>query len=535
MERNPEGEEAVAETSGVLSLDSWHLRVTQVELVDRTDSHNELVHERQFLLHQSENPVLLSGNLFLVEDTVGGTGYLLVRQAPLPWSRPVPSAADLRITPRERGGYEFAMLEPCGGTSGSWTVLEYRGGRLDRARALHRWQSSRRPVTLNHTLPCFLCNTWGDRSQDSRIREDFILAEIEAAAKLGADVVQIDDGWQRGVPPGPDGPASGGGLTSGFWNADARYWEPHPERFSRGLGPVVERARARGVKIGLWFVPDSWNDLANWGRDADCILGFFNTFGIEHLKIDGVSAGTPSAMANLQRFFQAVLDGSRGRVVFDLDITADTRPGYFGAMEVGPLFVENRYTDWHNYWPHQTLRNLWKLSRWVDPRRLRMEFLNNTRNKGLYAGDPLAPALYTPATLFASVMFSNPLGWFEASNLPDTYRESVAAMVRVWKRHRVAMFEGSTIVPIGAEPDGVGYTGFMSASDAGDAVYLVVFRELNPAGETSIVLPGVDTAKYRWELLAGAGDVASAGGSVRVNIPEQFGFVFARGDKGARM
>ena len=90
------------------------------------------------------------------------------------------------------------------------------------------------------------------------------------------------------------------------------------------------------------------------------------------------------------------LPGSSGQVVFDLDVTAQTRPGYFGAMEAGPLFVENRYTDWHRYWPHQTLRNLWKLSRWVDPRRLRMEWLNHTRNTEKYANDPLAPAAWSP-------------------------------------------------------------------------------------------------------------------------------------------
>ena len=94
---------------------------------------------------------------------------------------------------------------------------------------------------------------------------------------------------------------------------------------------------------------------------------------------------------NLRKLFDRCLTESQGQIVFDLDVTAETRPAYFGLPTVGPIFVENRYTDWHKYWPHHTLRNLWQLAHYVDPLRLRMEFLNNTRNADKYAGDPLAP------------------------------------------------------------------------------------------------------------------------------------------------
>ena len=43
-----------------------------------------------------------------------------------------------------------------------------------------------------------LLNTWGDRGQDTRIRESFALAELEAAARLGVTHFQLDDGWQAG-------------------------------------------------------------------------------------------------------------------------------------------------------------------------------------------------------------------------------------------------------------------------------------------------------------------------------------------------
>ena len=517
-----EHEEAVGRT---LSLSAQHLRLTQAILVDQTDHHNELVHEQQWLLHPSDRNLQLQGNLFVVENLAEGSGYILIKQAPLPWARPISEATDLRVTPRKGSGFDFALLGIAGSTADAWEVLEYRGGYLERTRVLHEWQSRQRPATPTHAIPSFLSNTWGDRSRDSRIREDFIAAEIDAAHELGVDVVQIDDGWQRGVTSNSAYAKEHGGVWEGFWNADPHFWEPHPERFSHGLRPTMERARAKGMNVGLWFAPDSWNDFSNWHRDADCILDLFRTLGVEHFKVDGVNAKTDLGLSNLRRFFQTVLEGSQGRVVFDLDVTAALRPGYFGAMDAGPLFVENRYTDWHNYWPHQTLRNLWKLSRWVDPRRLRMEFLNNTRHAELYAGDPLAPDHYDPATLFAMVMFSNPLGWFETSNLPSTYRESVSQLVQIWKTHREALF-GGVILPIGAEPDGFSYTGFLSLS--GDHGYVLMFRELHPHDRTSIELPSIGLGECRWELLASGGAIESRNDTCCVSIPKPLGFLFAQ-------
>src|SRR5690606_35823746 len=147
--------------------------------------------------------------------------------------------------------------------------------------------------------------------------------------------------------------------------------------------------------------PDSADDFANWRKDADAILALHREHGVDYVKIDGVKAHTKRAEANLWSFFRTVLEATSGAVVFDLDVTAEIRPGYVGLMAVGPLFVENRYTDWRRYWPHATLRNLWQLSWWIDPTRLRIELLNHLRHAEQYGDDPLAPARYTPAYLFA--------------------------------------------------------------------------------------------------------------------------------------
>jgi alpha-galactosidase len=281
------------------------------------------------------------------------------------------------------------------------------------------------------------------------------------------------------------------------------------------------------MKFGLWYGPDSSNDAANWQRDADRILQLHREHGIDYFKLDSVKAVTANTERNLRRFWDRVGEQSQGKVVFDLDVTAEIRPGYFGAPDVGPVFVENRYTDFHTYWPHHTLRNLWLLSQYVDPLRLRMELLNNTRNQDKYANDPLAPANYQPDHLFASVMCANPLGWFEASNLPDDYIAAVSKLVAVWKRERPSWLAG-TMIPIGDAPDGTRWTGFASVAGDRRSAYLLVFRELNGEPSWSATIPLLETANHRLTTLAGNGSSEISGGRVTVTIPKPLDYLWLK-------
>ncbi len=508
-----------------LNLNAQHLRLTQVGLMDQTDAHNELVWEREWLLHPSERELSLTGNLFVVHDQLSHHGFVFVNTAPLPHARPGESGPDLRVHATSGSGFEFVMTDD----HAEWDVLEYDGDTFERTRVLQSWQRQFRPETAAHA-PNFLTNTWGDRSRDSRIQHAFVASEIEAAARLGADIVQIDDGWQCGVTSNSARAAESGGVWEGFWNANPNFWRVNPDRFPQGLQPLIDQAREHGMALGLWFAPDSWHDFAHWRRDADCLLDMFRKLDVRHFKIDGVQAATAAAQANLRRFFDAVRQGSHGEIALDLDITAQTRPGYFGAMDVGPLFLENRYTDWHNYWPHQTLRNLWKLSHWVDPSRLRMEFLNNTRNQENYPADPLSPVRYTPEALFATVCFSNPLGWFECSNLPDAYTVGLPSMIATWKHHREDIFSG-TILPVGHAPDGIAWTGFVAIAEDCVHGWAVLFRELNPVPEYTFRLPApIHVNSCR--TLSGTGSCKAHDGGLAVAIPETLGYLLLEFDSG---
>jgi alpha-galactosidase len=511
---------------GHFSLNSQHIRLTQVILRDQTDIHNELVFEQEWLLHTAERELELAGNLFVFEDILSGSGQIVLKTEALPHARPQSIPADIRVVPAEKGGFEVSVLGAPGDAGKHWQLLNYEGGEAGRSAVLHAFQQAQRPNTPAHRLPRFLSNTWGDRSRDSRIQHDFIAREIEAGARLGVEVVQIDDGWERGVTKNSARSAQSGGVWEGFWKQDPYFWQPSKERLPDGLEPLIAQARSHGMELGLWFGPDSWNDFANWQRDADCLLNFYHQFGIAHFKLDGIRMDTSESQKNLRSFMVSVLSGSYGQVVFDLDVTAQTRPGYFGAIEAGPLFVENRYTDWHRYWPHHTLRNLWKLSRWVDPRRLRMEWLNHARNPDKYASDPLAPAAWKPDALFATVMFSSPLGWFEVSNLPQSYFDDAAPLIAIWKQHREEIFAG-TILPVGAAPDGMSWSGFVSMGEGGRSGYLVLFRQL--AGETCrIHLPGLAQGILHCQRLAGSGQAEIINGEVQASRVDPLGYILIK-------
>lgn len=515
-----------------------HLRLTQVSFRDRSDHHNELVAENTWLLHPSEAGLKIQGCLFVLHDNLRHAGLIFLKEAPLPHVRPEPTEADFQVLPEWIGPWRWAFLGHGEGTPipGSapafrgepgyrWVVLTYSGGEFERTAALQAYQRQLRRYVPGRDAR-FLVNYWGDRSRDVVVHEAFYEKEVDAAAELGGDVLQIDSGWHEGKLADN---VNGKNIYFGFRQENPRFWEVDATRFPRGLKHIADKVRARGMSFGLWFAPDSGDDFAAWHEDSSRLLALHRELGVNYFKIDYMAIRSRLAERRFHQMVDRVLSETNGAVSFDMDITAGERPGYFGQMGLGPLFVENRYTDWHRYWPHHTLRNLWKLSPWVDPRRLRLELLNNTRNPQQYVGDPLAPARYSPAYLFASVMFAQPLGWFEAQNLPAEYRAEVAALVKVWRQHRDAIFAG-TILPIAQEPDGLSWTGLASISAR--SAYIVLFRETTDRAAWSGPLPlppGVTaTTAARCTLLAGEGTVALRGGTIEASIPRERQFLFAK-------
>lgn len=518
-----------------LRLTRPHLRLTQVTLRDDTDDHNELVFENEWLLHPNESLLELSGNVFIIEDVLTGEGLIQLKEAPEPEMRPLKCRFDLRLTaglmgsPRRLTTPSYLDISFYGhgyegdGKGYPTVLMTYHGGRAGRIAALQQYQRQLREFVPGRDGQ-LLSNTWGDRSNEIKLSAEFIRKEVDAGKALGVDIVQIDDGWEKGITIG--GKAADG-VWEGYWAKDTEFWDTNPTRFPGGLRPLSDYAKAQGMRLGLWFGPDSAHDFANWQKDADELLALRREDQISSFKLDSVNIRTKRAEGNYHSLLDRIVERSSGEILLDLDVTAETRQGYFGNIAAGTLFIENRYSDWHRYWPHQTLRNLWKLAQYVDPVRLRMEFLNSERNIDLYAADPLAPSRYDPACLFAITMFSSPLGWFENTGLSPHFVASAAPVIARWKRERDDMYRG-TILPIGAVPDGVTWTGFASLADTGNGGYLLVFRE--GSQDSSWTVPGMlfGNGRHRLELLSGPGTATESEDGIHVTIGQPLGYVWMK-------
>jgi alpha-galactosidase len=502
----------------LLMLNFVHRRLSVVSLMDQTDIRDNLVHENTYLLTNSSLNDF-AANLFLLEDQFSGEGLIFLKEAPLPHARPVPSAADLR---QNAGRFAFTGLGA--GTdslreSYPFTVLLYRNGRSGAIKTLQQYQrqfrnyDEARDELIWHSI-------WGDRNRDGRMNEEFLMKEMELNRQTGIDHLYFIDGWQKG-PSSNSVNRDKGGLWDNQWS-QADYWEPNRERFPNGFDNLVKRAQSYGFKVGMWFNPDKTDHFVNWQRETDLLLGMHRRYGSNYFKFDGVSLKSKAGEINLLKAMHRVVQESGGQAGIEIDITADLRTGYFAAMQYGTLFIENRYTDWRKYYPHTTLRNLWQLAEFVDPRRMRMEFLNPDRNAHLYPDDPLAPARYPRDYGLAVTLFAKPMAWFETSGLTDSTRQAITDLLRVYKPHQSAIHRG-TIYPLGEEPSGFAWTGFQSHSGEPAGGYVIVYRELNPAGSAEFRLHECRSGTYRFTHLAGKGKsfTASIGpdGKVSFRLP----------------
>jgi alpha-galactosidase len=488
-----------------------HLALECVQFYDVTDRRNTLVARRSLVPYRHENR--LPGNLLFVRDVLGDHALFVLKEA---------SCSDVQLAwPGYDFGCRIGEIWVAGPGMESddlgevWTrcygvvVGVAEGDEYSLLSALRAYQDRIR-VRKSGRDHMILLNTWGDRGQDTRIGEAFALAELEQAARLGVTHFQLDDGWQAGRTSNS---AYAGGSLEGIWES-GRFWEPHPDRFPNGLGPVVERSRELGIELCLWFNPSADDSYAHWREDADVLIGLNRAYGIRTYKIDGVLIPDKRADRNLRAMFDRVMEATGGEASFNMDVTAGRRWGYHYGNEYGNIFLENRYTDWVNYYPHWTLRNLWMLARYVPPQNLQIEFLNKWRNADKYpasvpladgtlADDLLAPVRVPFAYCFAITMMAQPLAWFEATGLPEE-AFALAPTIAAYKEHQERIHAGR-IFPIGEEPSGVSWTGFQSIRDASRAGYLAVYREWNDRPSARLQLWDLVGAEVRCRAIAGQG------------------------------
>lgn len=450
-----------------------HWQMKTVEFYDVTDWNNNLVFETNVIPYRKNS---YRGNLLFAHNPTEEKGFFFLKEAPCSSVQLAYNGNDFiaefgHFTVTGLGINEHDLKkDEWVKTYGVVTGI-YNGGELEQLSALRSYQKNLRRL-LSERDEMVMMNTWGDRSQDSKVNEKFSLIEVERAAELGMTHFQIDDGWQAGRSPNS---AIAKGSFKNIWD-NPDYWKPDPVKYPRGLHPIVKRAKELGVEVCLWFNPSVQHDYADWEKDAQAMIDLYNEYGIRTFKIDGLAIPAKKSEKNLKKLFDKVLEGTNNNTVFNLDATAGRRAGYHTFNEYGNIFLENRYTDWGNYYPYHTLRNLWQLAKYVPAEKLQIEFLNKWRNADKYNNDPFAPANYSFEYLFAITMAGQPLAWFEGSGLPDEAL-SIKTLINKYKSIQHD-FHSGIILPIGDEPSGKSWTGFQSLN--GKKGYLLFFRENNP-------------------------------------------------------
>ena len=427
-----------------IAVKGEHVTLRAIKLCTATDNHDTLVRETRLHLFRGKIPET-EGHIFILSDVVSRKSSVFIV--------PTPDC----VMPSVKIEDGTAII-----TTHGYPVSVGTCNAGEEERLCRYWYTMQYKPESLHAMS----NTWGDRNGRSRVNHDFIIREIDSGADLGLDVVQIDDGWQTGIPSKFD--------EDGLCVEAPDFWRLKDDIFPDGLEPLTEYARERGLELGLWFAPESRALFKNYDRDFSVIKHAYNEWGIRYFKLDMTRLVGIDYCERMLDLIDGIM--GLGETSVELDVTADKRLGYLATAPYGTIFVENRYTAWANYYPHRTLKNVWSLSKFIPASKFQFELVNPELYTDKYSSDdPLRPELYDIDYLFASVMVSNPLFWMETQFLSERCRAKLKKIIAIWREYR-AEFATADVMPIGREPDGCSMTGF--SVDLGTERHLILFREV---------------------------------------------------------
>ncbi|MFW6007030.1 MAG: glycoside hydrolase family 97 catalytic domain-containing protein, partial [Halanaerobiales bacterium] len=322
-----------------LAIDNTHLKLETIELQDVTDKNDYLIkkHKQPIYVRGSHS---FTGNIFIIDDYLNKEGLMLVKEGPTKTASLNRKRKELQIESKRSieligSGIDFSRMdnEEWIPAYGSTTGV----GSPDKLKRLYKSFYNRIYKGDKKQNLFIMSNTWGDRNQDIAVSEEFIKKEIDTGAEIGIDIVQIDDGWEKGTTS--NSALQDNGVWEGYYDFDSDFWEVDQDKFPDGLKPVVSYAKEKGIEIGLWFSPDSSGDFSNWEKDAEVLLDLYKKFNIKYFKLDGIKIRSKKCELNLIKLMEKVNQESNNEVSFNLDITAEVRFGYLYEKKYGSIFV----------------------------------------------------------------------------------------------------------------------------------------------------------------------------------------------------
>lgn len=466
-----------------LGFDTAKFRIMAIRFREATDYHDNPVHKSNVVPFRV--PDAVRSNILEIRHKTDDLGLFILKESPIGYSQQAYPGFDFLVD--EDGismhgiGLEPKDLHDAWIPTYSYAVGISENNDWGFRCALIDYQKTINPYVSARDF-MIMANTWGDRSKDSRMNASFILSELERAKQLGITHLQLDDGWQQGLSKNS---ATRAGLRWDDW--DKADWEPHKERFPGGLAPLANQAKKWGITLGIWFNPSKKGSYENWNRDSEIVLNLHRKYGFSVFKIDGMQLEDKESERNLARFFSKVKKESNGQITFNMDVTAGKRMGFHFFQEYGNVFLENRYTDWGNYFPYRTLRNLWNLASYMPAERLQIEFLNVNRNDANYIGSNGAPSSVGQRYAFGVTLMAQPLAWMELTGLESGQVEDLAPLIEQYSKLGPSLHQG-TILPVGEEPSGYAWSGFLSYSET-ETHYLIVYRENSEQATYEFQLP----------------------------------------------
>ncbi len=186
-----------------VAITGRHVKVTAIEFFDRTDYRNTLLETREILPYVK--PAYLPGNVLLARDVLDQSGFFILKEAPCSDTQLGYPGFDF-VVQRDHIQLTGIGLDPEDLRDDQWircygfVTGVAAGTQKDLLLALRSYQHCIRKRSESRDR-MILLNTWGDRSQDGRLCEAFVLEELEAAKKLGVTHLCLDDGWQKGRSP----------------------------------------------------------------------------------------------------------------------------------------------------------------------------------------------------------------------------------------------------------------------------------------------------------------------------------------------
>ncbi|WP_157280398.1 hypothetical protein [Pedobacter borealis] len=333
----------------------------------------------------------------------------------------------------------------------TWTIV-WSHGNDGMQLALKQFDRARYPVFPERDL-FILSNTWGPANPDGSqfTKEDFVLKEIPAVAKLGIDVIQIDDGWQK----------SGGGPG-------AKNFSP---KYTNGWKDIKDAADKNGVRMGLWVTAKlSTTEELNKNIDE---LGFISW------KSDFDHLATRTDYEDRIKKYRDVMKHSWMNTQFSLcPEYDDPRYGWYYFKEYGSIFFQNIQESLPAHLtmvPSNVLMHNWEMTKYFNSNKLQVMLQNPKRVNSDRSDAPQHSHSYC----FAMGVPFIPCFFQSAQNLDVQEQKELKNFITVYKKHRETIFNCYTF-PIGDKPNNKSWTGFQMLNEINKkANYLLLFRELH--------------------------------------------------------